>query len=321
MTGPVTVDVAGAQVGGAARYAAELRSYLERTGRGDVRLIGTARRVDPIWLAQRETIGPRSRRRIALNNVSFMAPGAERWALLRNALHFLTEAEALTLEPSLLASVRREAAVVRLAARRADAIVVPSTAMAERVIRLLPTVKKRLSIRPHPVSPYSVPLPLRDPAILCPVLFSSYKHMGERLSELLAAMDACGDPSVRLRITAERAELSADLAANPRTELLGRLSHTELRSLWARSKAIYFPTGIESFGYPLAEARASGWPVIARETPQNREIAGSALCGFTPSDPASLGAAVEFALGRTVEPEPMPFDPNAYFDWLLGPPR
>src|ERR1022692_1223616 len=31
VTGPVTVDIAGAQMGGAARYAAELRGYLART--------------------------------------------------------------------------------------------------------------------------------------------------------------------------------------------------------------------------------------------------------------------------------------------------
>ena len=39
MTGLVTVDIAGAQMGGAARYAAELRSYLTRTKRQDVHVV------------------------------------------------------------------------------------------------------------------------------------------------------------------------------------------------------------------------------------------------------------------------------------------
>ena len=138
----MTVDIAGAQMGGAARYAAELRSYLARTGRRDVRVIGAKRRVNPAWLIRREVARPGARRRIALNNVSFVAPGSERWTLLRNALHFLTDTEASHLDPSLLASVRREAAVVRLSARRADVLVVPSTAMAERVIRILPGVQE-----------------------------------------------------------------------------------------------------------------------------------------------------------------------------------
>lgn len=112
------MDIAGAQMGGAARYAAELRSYLARTGRRDVRLIGEKRRVNPAWLIRREVARPAAQRRIALNNVSFVTPGGERWALLRNALHFLTDAEASHLDPSLLASVRREAAVVRLRDRK-----------------------------------------------------------------------------------------------------------------------------------------------------------------------------------------------------------
>jgi glycosyltransferase involved in cell wall biosynthesis len=320
VTGLVTVDVAGAQMGGAARYAAELRSYLARTGRRDVRLIGAKCRVSPAWLIRREVARPGARRRIALNNVSFVTPGGERWALLRNALHFLTDTEASHLDPSLLASVRREAAVVRLSARRAEVLVVPSTAMAERVTRVLPGVRNRITVRPHPVSAESVPRP-RDQAILCPVLFASYKRMDERLAELLSAIQEHGDTSVRVRVTAQPADLPPSVAANPRIELVGRSDAHDLRDLWARSRAIYFPTGLESFGYPLAEARASGHPVIARDTAQNREIAGPALCGFRPGDPDSLRGAVKLALSEDLRPDPAPFDPDSYFNWLLGSPQ
>ncbi|MDX6338673.1 MAG: hypothetical protein QOG05_6013, partial [Streptosporangiaceae bacterium] len=111
MTPAVTVDIAGATMGGAARYAAELHGYLARTGRPDVRVVGGDRRVDPFWLVRREFEAPFARRRVAVNNVSFVAPGGPRWAVLRNALHFLTDAEAEGLDPALHASVRREAAV------------------------------------------------------------------------------------------------------------------------------------------------------------------------------------------------------------------
>jgi len=154
--------------------------------------------------------------------------------------------------------------------------------------------------------------------ILCPVLFSPYKGMTERLSELLQAMDRTADPSVRLLVTANPDEVPAVIAASPRVALVGRLDHQELRRLWATSRAIYFPPGIESFGYPLAEARVSGHPVIARDTGQNREIAGPALCGFNPGDDESLQEATHRALTTEVPPDPAPFDPDAYFDWLLG---
>lgn len=321
MASAVVVDVAGGQVGGAARFRLELRRYLAQSGRKDVQVIGAQRRVNPAWLLRREVAMPTRGRRVALNNVSFVTPGSERWTLLRNPLDFLTEDEEAKLDPGLRAAARRRVPVVHLAARRAHVLVVPSTSMATRVTRVLPSLSRRVVVRPHPVSADSIPSLPRDPVILCPVLFSPYKGMTERLAELLAAMDDVIDPSVRLCVTADREAVPAALAHHPRTDLVGQLDHDALRQLWARSRAIYFPPGIESFGYPLAEARVSGRPVIARDTTQNREIAGPALCGFTPDDTHSLRQATMLALTTEVSPDPAPFDPHAYFSWLLGAPR
>lgn len=319
MTNTVIVDVAGGQMGGAARFRAELYRYLTRAKREDIRIIGSSRQVDPTWILRRELLRPTRGRRISLNNVSFVVPGSERWTLLRNPLDFLTEREEANLGAAQRSETRRRAAVVRAAARRADVLVVPSTAMADRVIRSLPSLRDRVVVRPHPVSADSIPRMSRAPVILCPVLFSPYKGMTERLIELLAAMDEVIDPSVRLCVTARRAEVAPKVAEHPRIDLIGRLDYEDLRQRWACSRAIYFPTGTESFGYPLAEARVSGQPVIARDTAQNKEIAGAALCGFTSGDAKSLQNATVQALSAKVTPDPAPFDPDAYFGWLLGP--
>jgi glycosyltransferase involved in cell wall biosynthesis len=321
VTAAVTVDAAGARMGGAARYLEELRSYLARTGREDVEVIGSRRRVEPGWLLRRELTSRARSRRVALNNVGFVAPGGQRWTLLRNALHFLTEGEKAQLDPALRDSVRREALVVHMAARRSDVIVVPSTAMTERIAMVKPVLSGRVVIRPHPVSASSVRRQPGDPVILCPVLFFSYKQMAQRLTELLTAIGDLEDPSVKVQVTARAAEVPAAVACNPQVELLGPLPWGELREMWTRSRAIYYPTGLESFGYPLAEARVSGQPVIARDTAQNREIAGRALCGYTSGDPDSLRHAVHTALTAEVVPDPGPFDPDRYFGWLLGLPR
>lgn len=321
MKATVTVDAAGGQVGGAARFRTELSQYLTRTHRTDVRVIGLGHQVHPAWLIRRELIGPAYGRRVALNNVSFLSPGAERWTLLRNPLDFLTEAEEAALERPLRVITRRRAMVVHAAARRADVIVVPSTAMAERVGRVLPRLCSRIVVRPHPVSADSIGVTSRRPAILCPVLFSPYKGMTELLTDVIRALDGVADPAVKLLVTADPPEVPGAIAAHPRVELVGRLHHRELRRLWASSQAICFPTGVESFGYPLAEARVSGHPVIARDTAQSREIAGPALCGFSPGDDASLEHAVKLALTMQAAPDPAPFDPDAYFNWLLGEPR
>ena len=248
-----------------------------------MQVIGSQRRVTPGWLVRRELAGGSRDRRVALNNVGFVAPGGQRWTLLRNALHFLTEAEKAALPPAAVpASVRRDAVAVRLAARRSDVIVVPSTAMAERVAAAEPGLRGRIVVRAHPVSADPAPRPPREPMIICPVLFAPYKQMAERISGLLRVVGELEDASVRVLVTADRAEVPVAIASHPRTRLAGRLPHAELRELRAHSRAIYFPTDLESFGYPLAEARVSGQPVIACDTEQNREIAGPALCGYAP---------------------------------------
>ena len=321
MSAVVTVDAAGGQQGGAARYLDELHGYLKRSGREDIEIIGSRRRVRPGWLVRRELSGRTRSRRVALNNVGFITPGGQRWTLLRNALHFLTEGEQARLDPALRAKIRRDAVVVHLAARRSDVIVAPSKAMAERITTIRPELRSRVVVRPHPVS---VPLISRlpgGPVILCPVLFYSYKQMALRLVELLAAVGDLEDPSIRVQVTAHAAEVPAAIGCHPQVELVGHLPCSEVREMQARSRAIYFPTGLESFGYPLAEARVSGQPVIARDTAQNREIAGPALCGYAAGDSGSLRRAVEAALTADVVPDPWPFDPDRYFGWLLGLPR
>jgi hypothetical protein len=318
VTTNITVDVAGGPAGGAARFRAEFFRYLDCTGRKDVKVIGTERRLDVTWMMRRELAGPISARRVALNNVGFIAPGGERWTLLRNVLNFLTDKEMSDLEPSLAAAVSRRTAVVRMAARRSDVVVAPSTSMAERVVTVIPDLHNRIVIRPHPVSADSIPALKRDPAILCPVIFESYKPMANRLTELLDALERSNDSALRLRVTAERTEVPAHIANHPRLDFIGRLTYRDLCQVWGRSSAIYFPTGLESFGYPLAEARVSGHPVIGLDTAQNREIAGNALCGFATNNPDSMHSAVALALTKKIEPDPAPFDPSAYFDWMLG---
>jgi glycosyltransferase involved in cell wall biosynthesis len=319
VTTTVFIDAAGGTVGGGARFRVELYQYLKRSGRKDIRLIGMNRQINPAWLFRREMSRPARGRIVALNNVSFVTPGGERWTRLGNPLDFLTDEEWSTLDPSLKAGTRVRAPIVRLAARRSHVLVTPSAAMAERVSRVLPSLRSRIKPRLNPVSADSIPRMPREPIILCPVLFAPYKHMIARLTELLAAIDNYGDRSVRLLVTADQAEVPAALVRHPRIELVGRIPHSKLRGLWARSRAIFFPSGIESFGFPLAEARVNGQPVIARDTTQNREIAGPALCGYTVGDADSLSSATELALTTEIEPDPAPFEPDAYFSWLLGP--
>ena len=247
-------------------------------------------------------------------------PGGERWTRLGNALHFLTDDEAAgsTHRCGLPCGVRRSGAPGSPAIARTGHPLgsdgragQPEAARPRRPGR--PTAESRLG-RLYPEMP-------RDHAILCPVLFAPYKHMAERLTELLGAIAECGDQSVR--VAGDRRSLRKSLRTWPiirRSTWSAGLASTICASSGRAAGPSTFPTGIESFGYPLAEARVSGQPVIARDTEQNREIAGPALCGFTPGDADSLRDAVRLALAKDVTPDPAPFDPDAYFSWLLGAP-
>jgi hypothetical protein len=314
----VTIDLAGGQVGGAARFRAEVRGYLERSARDDIRAIGAGRNLNPGWLAAREAAAVRKSRRVALNNVGFLTPGGERWTLLRNPLHFLSTVERNVLTPEMRSLASRQTAIVHRAARRSDILVAPCTAMADRVKAVLPEVSDRVVVRMHPVSANPVPRRPGGSLILCPVLFAPYKHMTDRIAEWVRVADSVLDESVRLIVTASPAEVPTSLAASPRLHFVGRIDHQELCRLWAHCQAVYFPSGLEAFGWPLAEARVNGQPVIARDTRQNREIAGAALCGYTVGDPDSLLHAIKMALEGGITPDPGPFDPDSYFEWLLG---
>jgi hypothetical protein len=72
MSAAMTVDTAGALMGGGARFLVELRGYLERTGQEDVKVIGSRQRVRPGCLVRRELSSSTRSRRVVLNNVGFL---------------------------------------------------------------------------------------------------------------------------------------------------------------------------------------------------------------------------------------------------------
>ncbi len=211
----IVVDVAGAVMGGAAKLASELRAYLLRSQRTDVRLIGQDRQLTPTWLPRREVLAAGGSRMVALNNVSFVGPGGSRRVVLRNALHFLDEDERRELATRLPASLPLESAVVRQCARRADVVAVPCTAMAERVLSVLPDLADRLHMRHHPVSQLATRADPR-PSILCPVLPEPYKNLGQWIEELARAMDVHGTVKARITVTASGEDLPPSLRNNAR---------------------------------------------------------------------------------------------------------
>ena len=314
---PIVIDTAGGSGGGAGRFRGQLDEYLQDGGRRDVRHLGRSRSVGGRWLVEREWLARGARKVVAANNVSFAVVGRERWLLARNANHFLDQTTWDAVEHLHPRSFARQVHVVRGLARRADKIVAPSSSMANRIVSTLPDVSDRIVVRFHPLrvsSTADTPTP-GVKVVLCPIVNSPFKRMDRHLLHLKRAI---GDLDMRVVCTMTKAEVPQEVRTDSRFECAGILPREQLALLYAAASAIYYPTDIESFGYPLAEARAIGTPVVAQDSDHNREIAGTALFGYRPFEMETLRAAVEAALGSSVLPDPGPFDPRSYFDWLLA---
>jgi hypothetical protein len=316
----VVVDTAGAMMGGALRFLRELDGYLN-SHPAAVTEIGRGHRLSVPWLARRELLARDTGHAIALNNVTFVYAGRFRTVLLRNALHFLSEDERA--EIPLSPAFRAQTSVVLALLRRADRVVVPSTAMGDRVTRAIPGLASRMSVMYHPVTPPAKPSTAPQAVALCPVLDAPYKKMGSRLIDVIAAVgDVRRDPAhgdLRLLLTATATEVSAlQLPRPPWVELLGRLTPGELATAQGAARVIIYPTVLESFGFPLAEARLARQPVVAPDSSHAREIAGDALVGFDPTRRPTLADALRRAMSTRLGPlDENPFDRDRYFDRLF----
>jgi glycosyltransferase involved in cell wall biosynthesis len=316
MTAPIVLDAAGGTVGGAGRWKQELDGFLATAGAPPVVVIGRQRRLTGGWLIRREARARHAGLAVAANNVSFALAGEHRRVLVHNALHFVDPGEAPLLR-RMPRSFHAQIPVVRRLLDRADTVVVPSSAMAERVHRWVPAVRERIAVRMQPLTPAGPRRPAGRPFILVPLVPGPYKNLVPQLDMLLAAIDRAGR-RMQVRVTARPADLPG-LAGHPALRCLGYLPAATLADHWCSAVAAFYPSTLEAFGYPLAEARAYGLPVLAPDTALAREVAGAALVPYDPGDALSLAAALERA-GAEVTPDPLPFDRVAYFHWLLGEP-
>ena len=83
----------------------------------------------------------------------------------------------------------------------------------------------------------------------------------------------------------------------PCVEFLGPLGRKEIQDLYREGDLFVFPSLCESFGQPMVEAMAHGLPIVAADTPVNREISGEAAIYFSPGSPEDLAEKV-LVLGR-----------------------
>lgn len=208
--------------------------------------------------------------------------------------------------------------LICVSARRADIVMAPTQAMLNDLERYI-----KLDRRKTLVNPFGLDLPecLADPSDdnerpsvfrnpdevrLCYVsLYAEHKN----LSTLLKAMPLVNGSGARRFVVKTTVNPGWDgafwtctykddlaLAKRPDVqkwvEFVGPLGLREVSTLYRESDIMIFPSLAESYGYPMPEAMSYGLPIVAADTPVNREICGDAAVYFSPMDPDDLARRI-----------------------------
>jgi glycosyltransferase involved in cell wall biosynthesis len=105
------------------------------------------------------------------------------------------------------------------------------------------------------------------------------------------------------------ARISGHPERGRRLHWLEGISDEYLRRIYEASSCLLLPSEGEGFGLPVIEALRHGTPVLARDLPVTREIAGADAAYFSGHDGASLASAVRAWLDGPPRPRSEP-------DWI-----
>ncbi|MGH3720603.1 MAG: glycosyltransferase family 4 protein [Pseudonocardiaceae bacterium] len=196
--------------------------------------------------------------------------------------------------------------MVGRAARRADALVVPTAAVAEDLPRHVPC-QARVHVVGEGVTAAVTRLPQEAAGIatrlgLPPryVLAIGTLEPRKGIETLLAALAAPHAPDLPVVLAGppgwgrvDPAALARRCGLDPaRMHLLGRVTDQELAVVLHGAAVLAAPSLAEGFGLPVLEAMAAGVPVVHSDVPALVEVAGGAGVTVARGDPDALAAAL-----------------------------
>jgi glycosyltransferase involved in cell wall biosynthesis len=220
--------------------------------------------------------------------------------------------------------------------RRADRIIVPSSAMQDL---LLPHVAHAtpVTVVPHgfdalrsreqsmaPPLSCAAPWARRGLRLLHVGHPSPHKNVGV-LADILAdvLLLAPGrDPGIAVTFQSDDKNAAAEefvMRARERSVLdrvtfLGTVPQHDVFPLYRAANVFLFPSLTESFGFPLLEALAAGTAIVASDISSNRETAGD-LAGYCPARDARAAAHLVLSASINGERREPRFARAAEFSW------
>jgi glycosyltransferase involved in cell wall biosynthesis len=214
----------------------------------------------------------------------------------------------LPFEPRLTRRAARR--LTRMYANAADAVVVPTRAMEQRLrglrvtrpIVVVPSgidVARFSSGRRDPELRDRLGIPQASPLVLCISRLGREKN----IELALAAFARLRRDDAHLLLVGDGPEREALEAFARRTRaarrihFAGALPNERLPGVYASAEAFVFPSLSETQGLVLAEALAAGLPIVAVDTPQTREVVLDAA-RLVPDDAQALAEALEQVLDQ-----------------------
>ncbi len=193
-------------------------------------------------------------------------------------------------------------------ARDADAVVVPTRAVAAELARYLPL--RRVEVIGEGVSAAVARVPedaheraerLRLPPEGYALVVGTLEPR-KGLDVALAATRLPAWPGLPLLVVGPTGWGEVVLpAAGDAVRLLGRLTDPDLAVAYARSTVVLVPSRAEGFGLPALEAMAHGVPVVTSDVPALVEVVGGAGIAVPVGDPEALAEGVQTAFARHAE--------------------
>jgi glycosyltransferase involved in cell wall biosynthesis len=191
-------------------------------------------------------------------------------------------------------------AATRWSARRADRVLCGSRATRELLVTQLGIDGTKVEVIPYGVAEpfFAPPAPGVDPDDELPprpyLLFVGTWEARKGIATLYAALRRVNAAGKRVHLVLAgqvgwgTEQLLDSLRGDPNIELCEKPDDEELAALYRGALALVYPSEMEGFGLPVAEAMACGCPVIASDLPSIREFAGACPRYIRPGDADQL---------------------------------
>jgi len=206
------------------------------------------------------------------------------------------------------ANARYATVATRVSVRRADRVLVGATQWRDALVERLGADPAKIAVIPYGVAAEffaaSEAAASRDagdapPYLLFVGTWEARKGL-ETIEAALARLNRDG-PRVRLVLAGRPGwgteALVGRLRADPAVTVVHDPPDAEVARLYRGALALVYPSRMEGFGLPVAEAMAAGCPVVASELPVIREFARDAPLYAAVGDDAAVAAHVEVLLG------------------------